>query len=63
MERKFRFEIFESLGIPRKVDLFLLDSPLENARNSIQNGVVKWNVPTKGPEISLRLPLAKRVLL
>ena len=52
MERKFRFEIFESLGIPRKVDLFLLDSPLENARNSIQNGVVKWNVPTLGREMS-----------
>lgn len=46
MERKFRFEIFESLGIPRKVELFLLHSPLENARNSIQNGVVKWNEPT-----------------
>ena len=48
MERKFRFEIFESLGIALEVVLFSFPSPQENARNSIQNGVVKGNVPTLG---------------
>ena len=46
MEWKFRFESFESLGVRGEVFLSSFYSPLENARNSIQDGVVKWNVPT-----------------